>query len=279
VVRLPGRNQHALAGVYALNALAGVEQDRFERHMDGCQACLEEVRSLYETASGLALAVAAPPPPGFRERVLAAVPSVPQLPAQPVADQAAPDTGQDTARHSARPRPAHRRPARKVRRPGLAGLLPKIAIGVAAVATAVAVFLGVRLNSVQSQLSVSKAEQLALTRLLNTPGVRVLAARTKLGGDATAVHVPGQTRVVVLAKDLPVLPGSKVYQVWLIGAKVKGVNHIRSAGFLARTAAGGTTILVASGVRIGDTVGITIEPAGGSKQPTTVPFVALQLAR
>jgi anti-sigma-K factor RskA len=304
---LPGRDVHGLAGVYALNALTGPEQTRFERHMDGCDNCVHEVRGLHQTASELALAVAAEPPPGFRERVLAAVPSVPQLPAVSAAPavSAVPDLPglaaepplrgitPESARHSVRPRPGRRRPAHKLRRRSLAGGVPKIAIGVAAVTTAVALVLGLRLISVQNQLnvsrhkltiselelSISKAEQAALTRSLNTPGVRVLAATTGHGGYASAVHVPGQPKVILLTKDLPVLPVSKVYQAWLIGAKVHGVQHIRSAGLLARVPAGGTTFLVASGVLKGDTVAITVEPAGGTKQPTTTPFVLLPLVR
>lgn len=270
-----GSDVHALSGVYALDAMAGVEQDRFERHLDGCRSCLREVRSLHETVSELALAVAAAPPPGFRERVLAAVPSVQQLSpvAGPSAGQPAAGTAQELARHSGRPRPARRRPAHKLRRRRVDVWLPRIAVGVAAVATVVAGVLGVRLNSVESQLGVSRAAQAALTRLLNTPGVRVLAKTTSIGGDVTAVHVPGQQRVVVLTKDLPPLPASKVYQVWLINKSKIG---IRSAGLLQRPSNGLATLL-ASGVAKGDVVGITVEPAGGTKQPTTNPFVVLPL--
>lgn len=274
-MRLIGSDLHSLTGVYALDAVAGAEQDRFERHLGSCHPCVSEVRGLREAVSELALAVAAPPPPGFRQRVLAAVPTVEQVPAVAgaPAGQAARGAAPEPSRHSGRSRPARRRPAHKLQRRRLEVWLPRVAVGVAVVAAVVAVILGVRLNSVENQLGVSKAAQVALTRLLNTPGVRVLAARTSVGGDATAVHVPGQTAVVVLTKDLPPLPASKVYQVWLINSTKVG---IRSAGLLVSPTNGLATLL-AHGVVKGDVIGITVEPAGGSKQPTTKPFVELKL--
>ena len=283
MVNLLGRDPHGLTGVYSLDAVAGAELDRFERHLATCRPCVDEVRGMRETVSEFALAVSAPPPPGFRERVLAAAPSVQQLPPvpdqpvpdQPVPDHAVPDhavqpsagLAAGPARRLPGPRPSRRRPAHKLQRQRRVGLLPGLAIGTAAVATTLALVLGFRLISVEHQLStsnaalgLSKAEQHALIQLLNSPGVRVLAQPTR-GGQATAVVVPGQRRMILLARNLPVLPASEVYQVWLISAKVKGVQHIRSAGLLAHEPPGGTAILVASGVLKGDTVGITVEPA------------------
>jgi hypothetical protein len=264
-MKLRGSSPHELTGLYALDALPGAELVSFERHMGTCPPCIQEVRGLHELTSELALAASAPPPPQLRERVLAALPSVEQVPAG--SDRSAqPVTVPERSRRSARPHPAHKRP-RQHRR---GAMLPGLAYGLAAVATAVALVLGFRLASVQNQLGVSQAEQQALTQLLNTPGVRVLATAAR-GGQATAVIVPGQQKVVLLAKDLPVLPASEVYQVWLIG------KHIRSAGLLAHVPAGGTALLVASGVLKNDTVGITVEPAGGTAQPTMNPFVSIHL--
>ncbi len=274
-MKLPS-SPHGLAGVYALDAVTGTEQDNFERHLDTCQRCTQDVRGLHEIASELALAAAAPPPPQLRARVLAALPSVEQLPARSdlASRPSAPVVAPESARRPARPRPAHRRPAHQLPRRRRTGGLPRLAYGLAAVATAVAVVLGLRLISVEDQLSVSRAEQQALTQLLNTPGVQVVVKTTSRGGQATAVAVPGLQKVVVLTKGLPPLLAGKVYQVWLIGVKSVG---IRSAGLLPPEPAGGSTTLLASGVVKGDVVGITVEPAGGSPQPTTTPIVLIPL--
>ena len=71
---------HGLSGAYALDALTGLELDQFEHHVDRCPPCENEVRGFRETATRLALAVAASPPLALRERVLAAASVTRQLP-------------------------------------------------------------------------------------------------------------------------------------------------------------------------------------------------------
>lgn len=67
------RDLHSLAGPYALDALDGGELARFERHLRRCPDCTDEVRGFAATAAALAFAVAAPPPPALKGRVLAAI--------------------------------------------------------------------------------------------------------------------------------------------------------------------------------------------------------------
>ena len=85
----PGRHDlHGLTGAYALDALAGLELGQFEHHLRQCPPCENEVRGFRETSTRLALAVAASPPPGLRERVLTAASVTRQLP--PEVSQAPP---------------------------------------------------------------------------------------------------------------------------------------------------------------------------------------------
>ena len=74
-MRIPGlrRDPHGLAGAYALDALTGADRARFERHLASCATCPQEVRGHFATATELALAVAATPPPALKGRVLADV--------------------------------------------------------------------------------------------------------------------------------------------------------------------------------------------------------------
>ena len=75
MVRIPGlrRDPHALAGAYALDALAGRERTRFARHLASCATCPDEVRGLFAAAAELGVAAAVAPPPGLKGRVLADV--------------------------------------------------------------------------------------------------------------------------------------------------------------------------------------------------------------
>ena len=70
--RLRRTDPHTLAGAYALDALGEADRARFERHLSGCPSCDQEARGLREATSRLADSLAARPPDGMRERVMAA---------------------------------------------------------------------------------------------------------------------------------------------------------------------------------------------------------------
>ena len=247
MVRSRRRDPHLQAGVYALDALDAAERERFERHLAECPACERELRGLTETAADLALAAEAAPPPQLRDRVLAALSHVEQDPAAAQVFDLAP--------------PA--RPTRSAWHWGWWGLAAGLA---AAAATVIA--LSVSLASVQSQLATANSEQHALSSLLSAPGTRIITARTSVGGTVTAVVAPARQKMIFITSGLPALSGARVYQVWLIGP-----SGIRSAGLLSWQPGGAATPLLATGVRPGDRVGMTVEPAGGTARPTTKPIV------
>jgi anti-sigma-K factor RskA len=56
-----------------------------------------------------------------------------------------------------------------------------------------------------------------------------------------------------------------------------GPPRIRRAGLLPAPTAGRTAPVLASGLITGDSVGVTVEPAGGTSQPTTSPIVVMSL--
>jgi anti-sigma-K factor RskA len=62
---------HELSAAYALDALEGDDQRRFEEHLAECADCREDVASFQEAAAALAYDVEAPAPPvALRERIL-----------------------------------------------------------------------------------------------------------------------------------------------------------------------------------------------------------------
>jgi len=87
----------------------------------------------------------------------------------------------------------------------------------------------------------------------------------------TVVFSASRHQIVVTTRGLPVLRAGKVYQLWLIGSNG---NQIRSEGLLALHN-GQTGPVLISGVLPGDIFGITLEPPGGTVQPTVKPFVAI----
>jgi len=241
---------HQLSGVYAVGALDEQERERFERHLRHCQACSNEVRGLREAATRMGLASAAQPPQLMREAVLGRAARTRQLP--PVAD------------------PRRRRSRQTRPRGWQGGWMPPAAVGLAAACVAVIVVLAVSLASTQRQLSAVRGEQSAVTAVLSAPGARLASATTSVGGTTTVVVSWRLHKVIVTMAGLPALPTSRVYQLWVLSPA-----QARSAG-LAGTAGSAPPVL-ASGVRRGDRIGVTVEPAGGTRQPTTKPIVVLPL--
>ena len=261
---------HTLTGVYALDALEpGRELTRFNRHLARCQSCASEVRGFREVATALAFAATTEPPPELRDQVMAAVARTRQLPPE--------------AKTHARPRPAR---GTRPWIPWLSGVVATAAVVLAVVFGFAYAHTNQQLNAaraqnqalaaaqakVQAELDQARAHDQALAEILGAPHVTLLSQRTTKGGVAVVVLDAATRKLVVATSGLPELPAGKVYQLWLIGP-VK----IVSAGLLPTAQAGVTTPVVATGITKGDKLGLTVEPAGGSKQPTTVPILALPL--
>lgn len=256
-MRLLRHDLHTLTGVYALDAIEGSERDRFERHLRRCQPCGNEVRGLRQTAGRLAVAEARVPPPELKERVLAAAARTRQLPPlaagrlQPSADRLQPS--------AERPQSAAGRT-----------WLPRLAAAFGAAGLAAAIVLGFALSSTQGQLDSARAQDKAISAVLTAPGARILTTRSTVGGTGTVVVAVSQQKLIFTASGLPPLPAAKVYQLWLMGPP-----RTRSAGLLPLPAEGRTAPLLAAGLRAGDQVGVTVEPAGGTSQPTTTPILVM----
>ena len=227
---------HVFTGSYVLDAISEAEREEFERHLQNCPTCDAEVRGLRETAARLALACAVTPPARMEQQVLAATYRTRQLPPLP-AD---------------RPR-RERRVLRFPRR---------VAVLAAAASVAAAAALGITQLSAQHQLDHTR--DTAIARVVTAPDARVEAARTSAGGNVTVVTSAALHEAVVSTSGMASLPSSRVYQVWVMSP-----SGARSAGLVRGSS------LLASPVRPGDRIGITVEPAGGTSKPTTTPIAVL----
>jgi anti-sigma-K factor RskA len=248
-VRFLRHDLHSLAGPYALDALeAGSERDRFTRHLSRCQSCAAEVKGFREVATAMAFAAAAEAPAELRDRVLTAAARTRQLPPE--------------VRTHARPR---RSRTRVPWVPWLSGV-------VATASIVVAVLFGFAQAHTRDELNQVKAENQAISLLLSAPEAKLLTHVVTHGGVATVVLAADRHELAVVTTGLPALPSGQVYQLWLIGKP-----KIVSAGLLPAAKNGQTPAVLATGVVKGDTLGLTVEPAGGSAQPTTTPILALPL--
>ena len=242
---------HSLSGAYALDALeAGSELDRFTRHLSRCQSCASEVRGFREVATAMAFAAAAEPPAELRMRVLTAAARTRQLPPEVAGG-------------------SHARPRRSRT---WVPWVPWLSGVVATASIVVAVLFGFAQAHTQDELNQVKADNEAISLLLSAPEAKLLTHEVTNGGVATVVLAADRHELAVVTTGLPALPSGQVYQLWLIGKP-----KIVSAGLLPPAKNGQTPAVLATGVVKGDTLGLTVEPAGGSAQPTTTPILALPL--
>jgi anti-sigma-K factor RskA len=234
---------HALTGAYALDAVAGAERADFERHLAECDSCAQEVRELRETAARLAVAAAAPPPPMLKDRVLDEIRNVRQLP---------PDTT-----------------VVPLRRRSVAQRLTAVAAAVFFVAAA---GLGVVVVQKDNQLTEVQAQAAQLQEILSAPDGRLVTLEGSGGASGTMKVAVSRQRdkMVLLSTDLANPPDGKTYQLWGLEGQSR-----KSMGLV--TPDNGEVAQAVSGLGDADAVAITVEPDGGSRQPTEPPAMSAKL--
>jgi anti-sigma-K factor RskA len=244
---------HTLAGAYAMDALDPAGQRRFSRHLARCRECTDEIAELREVAGRLALASATRPPEPLKEQILAVTERTRQLP--PVIGRAA----------HRRYGPAKARTGRLARTPRLA-----LALAAATVMAVAAIWLAVRPGQ-QSPARTPVGEQ-AITAVLTAPDAVMIDAPVRRGGTATVVMSMRERRLVFAAAGLHALPASRCYELWLVHH-----GRDRPAGLLPMPKHGMTGPVIASGLRRGDRLALSVEPATGSDRPTSPMILVLAL--
>ena len=245
---------HTLAGAFVLDALGAADRARFERHLARCEQCAKEIRGLAEVTARLAGAAAAEPPPGLTRRALAVAARTRQLP------PLTPDRPRPWAtRHVSAGGPAGR----------VMAWLPRLAPALAGLMVILAVVLGLAARGAQHQLRQDQLHSHAIAAVLTARDAQMISARVSTGGTATIVMSGREHALVFAARGLSALPPSRRYELWLMGP-----GGDKPAGMLPGPRNGMTGPVLASGLRPGDRLGLTIEPAGGSAHPTA-PVIAL----
>ncbi|MFE9042580.1 anti-sigma factor domain-containing protein [Streptomyces sp. NPDC007818] len=238
---------HTLAAAYALGALDATERKDFEAHFQTCEACRQEAAEFQATTARLAAAVAQPPPPPAKAQVMASIDGVRQLP----------------------PRiPAHVVPV-------LSGILRRRAVPLALAASVAAAALGgiavwqtQNADDLEQQARQAQQQLDAVSAVLAAPDARTVHGKAANGALTTVVSSDQQNEAVFTAANLPAPGAGKTYQLWL--------DHdgtMRPAGLIH----GDGTVILSGNPADASAVGLTLEPAGGSPQPTTDPLLLMTL--
>jgi hypothetical protein len=253
---------HTLAGAYALDAVAGADQARFERHLARCPACVRELAELREATARLAGAVAVEPPGGLVPRVVASAARTPQLPAAPR------PAGRWRSPRDSQPRGGTGRLPSRPRR----ALRARLALALAAVFLVLAAATGALALTAQHRLSAAELRDHQIAQVLTAPDAVMLTARAEPRGTATVVMSHRHRSLVLTTAGLPPLPAGHRYQLWLMGP-----SGDRRAGLLPPPRDGMTGPVIATGLATGDWIGLTVAPAAGSPRPVSAPVLMLNL--
>ena len=252
-----------LLPAYALDAVDDLERGAVERLLTADPAARAELAELRETTDRLAAAVATAPPAALRASVLAEVSRTAQdTPRTQTALTEAEDAVVrpiGSARHSSTRHSSARHSSRGGRVGGARWLVA------AAAAVAVVVPSGVAWQQYDRAVTTQERAD-ALAAVLIDPSASLLRGTVEGGGEATAVLA--DSGAVLLASGLAPLTADRTYQLW---AMRDGVPV--PAGLLGD--AGGDLQVLAEDYQPGDGLALSVEPDGGSEQPTTDPVLVL----
>jgi len=266
---------HLLTGAYALNAVNDIDRAAFEKHALDDPQTREEARELSETAALLAYAVEPETPPAhLKADVMAAIRNTRQLPASAVSRDV-PQT-LSASRPQSRTRPGNRTTART--RPGGRPHLTALRGLAAAAAVLLIVAGGVGgwaighnsgQNSAAEKVAAIDHQQQAVAAIVTASDAKLATSKLPDGAVVTVASSASLDKAAVLVHGIPQLPADKTYEMWFISAA-----GAVPAGLMSPPAQGAPGVLVLDRPIDGAThVGITVEPAGGSAQPTTTPIL------
>lgn len=265
-----------LVGAYALNALSDHEEKRFAHFLTQSEQARIEAEELTDTAVALGLATApVQPSAGLKASIMAQIATTPQLAplprlVAPVATGSAPAPAPMTALTA--PSGSRAGGTSAVQRAETRWFQRPVRLLVAS-AAAVALFVG---GTVIGQ-SFTDANQFAtqqasgLAEINAAPDSDRAATTTVDGQAATLVWSNSLGLSAVLLEDLPALSSDQDYQLWYINA-----DGPLPAGTFDSTGDGTAWRVLDGTMHAGDAVGVTVEPTGGSEQPTSDPIVAFQ---
>lgn len=237
------------SGAYALNALSPAEAAEFEGALAQSDELRAELAGLVDTAALLGLAVPpSRPSDALTRSIFAAIDSTPQ--------QSAPTVPAPAPAPAAPQAHVAPRRARRVR--------PLVALAAAAAAV-VLFFSGTVLGGLVNAVSGERVAD-RFAALNAAPDVARSVVTLPDGGTAALVASAQLGMSAVVLNGAHELPTGKTFQVWY----AEGGGMV-SAG-LVQPAKQGSEYRMLDRPYKGEQVAMTLEPAGGSPQPTTSPI-------
>lgn len=226
---------------YTMDALDDVSRRRADQHLAGCEQCQAEVAEWREVTAGLGSSVEpVDPPPALRQAVLAE--------AARSAQERAPASTSAHRTASASGRTRH--PGRWL-----------------SAAAAAVVLIGGGITVATKPWQHEPTPVSAVERVEHAPDAQHATAPAR-DGSLVMVTSEKQGKAVATLRGVPNAAAGKVYQAWII----TGSGPV-SAGFLAP----GKATLLQGSITGAKAAAVTVEPSGGSKQPTSKPIAQVSM--
>lgn len=210
----------------------------------------EEAAEFTETAAEIGLsAVPVQPPSAIRAELMAKIATTPQLPSIEAETAAGPVERRARTRWFRRP----------------ATVITSAAAAVVLIIAGTLVGVGIsehRFAPAQPATSVSQIVAAADAQHATT--------KIATGGVARLVWSVDLRKSAITVSGLEGAPSGKTYELWYLRGK-----QAVPAGTMNVSPHGATTRILDGKMDAGDTVAVTVEPRGGSKQPTTLPILAI----
>ena len=243
-------------GALEVDEVARVEREIAEAPLAERQRYREEIAGIHEALAALSAEYATAPPPRIRGLLLAELP-----PREATTDSGEPKQVPDTGSHTNVVDITSRR--------------RRASIAVGAVAAALILIIGgVLVGRVTAPDNGGPVAQNDLdkqiSQVLAAPDMQMQQAAVGEGASVTVVASRDENKAVVLADGLPPVPAGQTYQMWLMGDDHEPLSVGLMQGSPGRQA------VAVDGVSGSDEFGVTVEPAGGSTQPTGAPVVAVK---
>lgn len=263
-----GAADRDLTGAYALSALSPTERAAFESYLETDEAARIEATELGDTAVYLGLAVPTEQPPAqLKGRLFSMLDTTPQL-----AREASAGSDMEDAVAPAIPLGSGRSVTSGISAPARVYRFSRRSVAMLAAAAAVLAAVVVGGIAIRPTVAPDERSQ-AISQLRDASDVRTARSSVDGGGTAQVMWSVDKRRAAITVRDLRALTAAQVYELWFID---RAGNPTRAGTFT--TDGSEKTVLLSGKMKAGDSIGVTVEPKGGSDTPTTPPVVVVETA-
>jgi anti-sigma-K factor RskA len=107
-------------------------------------------------------------------------------------------------------------------------------------------------------------------QLQQSPTIKLEGSWADQGANAEVASIH-KDQIILVARDMPSVPEDRTCQIWVIS------NDVPKPSGLFQPDGNGTATPITNSIRKADVIAVTVEPAGGSEQPTSDPVLLAEL--